>query len=95
MPTWELTEDIEALFSLLSTAALAGVNQYDIYDAKDNEYDYDAVTDDINDSHSLSCEYKESVDNNLSDKVAEDLVEAWKERMDLMVDYSKPYFTNI
>ena len=46
------------------------------------------MTDDINESDSLSCAYEKYAENSLDDEEAEDLVEAWKERMDLMVDYS-------
>ena len=52
--TQELTEDIFALFLLISTDAHIGVNHYGIHDAKDN-YDVGATIYDIHDSESVSC----------------------------------------
>ena len=55
IPTRALTEDSDAIFSLLSTDAHTGVNQDGIKDTKDNDDDDDdAVTDDINEPDSLS-----------------------------------------
>ena len=100
MPTRALTEDIDAIFSLLSTAAHSGVDQYGIQDTKDNDDDDDdAVTDDINEPDSLSSTQKDYVDDNLSDEQVEypmeDMAGAWEKQMYLMVDYSKPKFTKI
>ena len=93
-PTWELAEDISSLFSLLSTNDHTGVDWVGKPDIKNNDDD-DAAMDNINQSESVSCAEKESVDDNLADKEAEELQEAWKERTELMADQGKPRFTNI
>ena len=56
-PTRELTEDIDDILSLLSTAAHTGVYQDFIHDAKYNDGD-DSTMSDINESESGSCTEK-------------------------------------
>ena len=41
--------------------------------------------DDINESNSVSCEYDESMDDNLAGEEAVDLEQAWKEWIELIV----------
>ena len=48
--------------------------------------------DDINESNSVSCEYDESMDDNLAGEEAVDLEQAWKEWIELIVTQSKPQF---
>ena len=45
---------------------------------------------DINYCESVCRPYNESVDDNLSDKDAEELYEVWRERMELTAADSKP-----
>ena len=74
---------------LLSTYFHTGFIQDVVHNSK---YNGDYIDDmaDINDSESVYHEEKESVDDNLSDKEAEELYEVWRERMELMAADSKP-----
>ena len=94
IPTRELTEDIDGLLSLLSTATNTGVDRDGIHDTEEDD-DYYSAMDDINDSESVSCAEKYYVDENLADEEVEELEDARKERMELMAAYSKPNFANI
>ena len=61
-PTHELTENITALFSLLSASAYTGVRQDRIHHAKDNNECDDVSMACVDDYKSLSFAKKESVD---------------------------------
>ena len=94
IPTHKITEDIADIFSLISTAAHTGVDQYVIHDAEENDDD-DAVMDDVDESKSGYRLEKESMDEVLDDEEAGDMEEDHKEQVGTIVAESKPHFTKI
>ena len=78
-PTHELTEDISAVFLLLSTVAHTGVNQDDIHNSEEDDDDNALMADVMSLSHDAYRVEKESLCLvGLAGEEAEELKEACK-----------------